>query len=39
MIHRPGMEDHLGTEEQGPDVREMVAKLGKSLQDDTGNIW
>jgi hypothetical protein len=33
------MEDHLATEEQRPKVREMVAKLGRSLQDHTGNNW
>jgi hypothetical protein len=33
------MEDHLATEGQRPEVREMVAKLGRPLQDHTGNIW
>jgi hypothetical protein len=33
------MEDHLATKEQRPDVREVVAKLGRPLQDHIGNIW
>jgi hypothetical protein len=32
------MEDHLATKEQRPKVWEMVAKLGRPLQDHAGNI-
>jgi hypothetical protein len=33
------MEDHLATEEQRPEVREMVVKLGGPLQGHKGDIW
>jgi hypothetical protein len=32
------MEDHLVTKEQRPEVWDMVAKLGRPLQDHVGNI-
>jgi hypothetical protein len=33
-----GMEDHLATKEHRLEVREMVAKLGRSLDNHTCNI-
>jgi hypothetical protein len=33
------MEDHLATKEQRLEIREMVAKLGRPLQDHTSNNW
>jgi hypothetical protein len=33
------MEDCLATKEQGPEIREIVAKLGRSLLDHIGNRW
>jgi hypothetical protein len=35
---RPGMEDHLATKEQRPEVWKVVAKLGRPLQHHTGNV-
>jgi hypothetical protein len=32
------MEDHLAIKEQRPEVREVVTKLGRSLQDHDG-LW
>jgi hypothetical protein len=32
------MEDHLATKEQRLEIWEMVTKLGRPLQDHTGNI-
>jgi hypothetical protein len=33
------MEDHLSTKEQRSEVWEVVAKLGRPLQDHARNIW
>jgi hypothetical protein len=33
------MEHHLATKEQIPEIQEMVAKVGRPLQDYTGNNW
>jgi hypothetical protein len=33
------MKDHLATKEQGLEVWKVLAKLGRPLQNHTGNIW
>jgi hypothetical protein len=33
------MKDHLATKKQRPEIWQMVAKLGRPLQDHTGNNW